>query len=67
MQRNVGIGDRSVRLFVACVLLFLIAMGFARSWTAFALGGVGAYLGLTAIAGYCPVLGLLSIDTDSVA
>lgn len=64
MERNVGIADRIVRLFVAFVILFLIAMGFARSWTSVALAALGAYLGLTALVGRCPIFGLFAINTD---
>jgi hypothetical protein len=67
MKRNVGIADRIVRMFVAFVILFLVAMGFVRSWSSIALGGLGAYLGLTALVGYCPIFGLFAISTNGRA
>lgn len=64
MHKNVGFADRGVRLIVAAVLGFFIAMQFVDGWFAIVLGVIAALLAVTALLGICPFYRVAGLDTQ---
>lgn len=58
MLRNIGTVDRAIRIVVGIVLLSLVLIGPRTP-----LGYLGLVPLMTAVAGYCPLYGLLRIST----
>lgn len=64
MQKNCGSLDRGVRLLVAGLLGFFVAMQLVEGWFAILLAAFAAVLALTALLGICPFYRLIDLDTQ---
>lgn len=65
MIKNMAAVDRIVRLVLAMVVVFVLAMGFIEGPMAWLFGAGAAYLFLTAAAGHCPVYKVIGIDSHT--
>lgn len=61
LVENIGNADRTVRLTVSAVIVFLFAAGLIGGPLAAALLSLSAILVLTALVGFCPLYELLGI------
>lgn len=55
MKKNIGIGDRIVRILFAVVVGILYFAGVLSGPVALILGGIAAVLFLTSLVGVCPL------------
>ena len=64
IQKNLGAGDRAVRIIAGVALLLLVPLAFVGPGYGWALFGLLGVIPLVAgIVGYCPPYALLGIDT----
>lgn len=63
MKKNLGSIDRSIRLIIAVVLVSLYLSGVVTGTWAVAGLGVAAIMVLTSLMNYCPIYGLLGVNT----
>ncbi|HMV77750.1 MAG TPA: DUF2892 domain-containing protein [Leptospiraceae bacterium] len=62
-RRNIGTGDRNLRIVNAFLLIILSIAGFFSDKTALAVTSVSVYMLLTGIAGICPVYMMFGFRT----
>ena len=55
--------DRTLRVFVGVVLLYLGGAGMATGWLAGVAIGAGIILLVTGLVGWCPLYSLLGVST----
>ncbi len=63
-RRNVGTGDRNLRIVNAFLLIILSIAGFFPDLIALGLTSASVYLLLTGITGICPIYVMLGVRTD---
>lgn len=64
MKPNVGVVDRSIRLGLAAVLLYVGLVIYGSSALGFGLVAVGAILLATGLVGFCGIYSLLGLRTN---
>ena len=64
MDKNMGTGDRVVRIVVAIVLAVLVYAGTLEGTAAIIAGAAAAYLAITAIIRSCLAYKLAGVDTN---
>lgn len=65
MEKNVGSGDRVVRIVIAALLAVLIAVGTLQGTAALIAGIAAAVLLLTALMSRCMIYKIAGIDTTT--
>ncbi len=63
MKKNMGRGDRTLRLAAAAVFAVLLISGIVKGTVAVILAIIAAILVITAFVGFCPAYGSCGIST----
>lgn len=63
LVENMGTADRTIRLTIFAVIVFLFAAGLIGGSLAAVLLSISAVLALTAFVGFCPLYKLLGITS----
>ncbi|MBN8852050.1 MAG: hypothetical protein BGO55_26460 [Sphingobacteriales bacterium 50-39] len=66
MTKNMGDGDRTIRILVAALIIIFYLVGVFKGMLAIALLIVGGIFLLTSFIGICPIYSLLGINTCKV-
>lgn len=63
MKKNMGIGDRLLRVMIAAVFAWLYATDSSGSWIYLAMMIASVIFVLTSVVSFCPLYTLLGINT----
>jgi Inner membrane protein YgaP-like, transmembrane domain len=63
MKKNMGVGDRILRVLIAAVFAYLYFGGIVTGVTGMILLALGAVFVLTSLASVCPLYSLFGIST----
>lgn len=63
MKTNMGILDRTIRTIMAILSGLLVYLGFVAGVSSFVLLAVAGIFILTSLVGFCPLYGILGVDT----
>jgi hypothetical protein len=67
MKKNIGTVDRILRVALAGGAIAVALLAPVPTTAVYVLYGVAAIMGLTAVAGFCPLYAMFGIKTCSVA
>lgn len=63
LVENIGNTDRTIRILISAVIVFLLASELINGVLATTLLALGAILVATALVGFCPVYGLFGLGS----
>lgn len=64
LVNNIGNTDRTIRILISALIVFLFAAEFINGVLAITLLALGAILVVTALVGFCPLYGLFGVGSQ---